>query len=166
LIACFDEAGRKMNWIFSVFVVAAVIHVLEEYAYPGGFSDWMRSLNPRFAPWVTARFAMIINGLFLLLCVMGAMVAGQGLVFSLSVASLLFFNGLIHLTGTIRARRYVSGVVSGVLLYMPLSLYAFYLFAGAGRLTLAGCAIAGLLGVLYQAIPIGYLRLSSIAKRP
>jgi hypothetical protein len=154
-----------MNWIFSAFVVAAVIHVLEEYAYPGGFSDWMRSLNPRFAPWITARFAVIINGLFLLLCVMGAMVASKGLVFSLSVASLLFFNGLIHLAGTIRAKRYAPGIISGVLLYMPLSLYAFYLFASAGRLTLAGSAIAGLVGVLYQAVPIGYLGLSSRARR-
>jgi hypothetical protein len=154
-----------MNWIFSAFVVAAVIHVLEEYAYPGGFSDWMRSLNPRFAPWITARFALIINGLFLLLCVMGAVVASKSLVFSLSVASLLFFNGLTHLAGTIRAKRYAPGVVSGVLLYIPLSLYAFYLCAGAGRLTLVGSAIAGLLGVLYQAVPIGYLGLSSLARR-
>ena len=154
-----------MNWIFSAFVVAAVIHVLEEYAYPGGFSDWMRSSDPRFAPWITARFAVIINGLFLLLCVMGAVVASKSLVFSLSVASLLFFNGLTHLAGTIRAKRYAPGVVSGVLLYVPLSLYAFYLFASAGRLTLAGSAIAGLVGVLYQAVPIGYLGLSSMVRR-
>jgi hypothetical protein len=154
-----------MNWIFSAFVVAAVIHVLEEYAYPGGFSDWMRSLNPRFAPWITARFALIVNGLFLLLCVMGAMIASKDLVFSLSVASLLFLNGLTHLAGAIRAKRYAPGVVSGVLLYVPLSLYAFYLFASAGRLTLAGSAMAGLLGVLYQAVPIGYLGLSSMARR-
>jgi len=154
-----------MNWIFSAFVGAAIIHVFEEYAYPGGFSDWMRSLNPRFAPWITARFAVIINGLFLLLCVMGAMVASKGLVFSLSVASLLFFNGLIHLAGAIRAKRYAPGVVSSVLLYVPLSLYAFYLFASAGRLTLAGSVIVGLVGVLYQAVPIGYLGLSSMVRR-
>ena len=154
-----------MNWIFSAFVVAAVIHVLEEYAYPSGFSDWMRSLNPRFAPWITARFAVIINGLFLLLCVMGAIVASKSLVFSLSVAGLLLFNGLTHLAGTIRAKRYAPGVVSSVLLYVPLSLYAFYLFASAGRLTLAGSVIVGLVGVLYQAVPIGYLGLSSMARR-
>ena len=154
-----------MNWIFSAFVVAAVIHVFEEYAYPGGFSDWMRSLNPRFAPWITARFAVIINGLFLLLCVMGAVVASKSLVFSLSVASLLFFNGLIHLAGTIRAKRYAPGVISGILLYMPLSLYAFYLSARSGLLSFPGVAISGLLGVLYQAIPMSYLGLSSIVKR-
>ena len=154
-----------MNWIFGTFVVAAVIHVLEEYAYPGGFLDWMKSMNPRFTPWITTRFTVIINGLFLLLCVVGAIVAARNLVFSLSVASLLFINGLMHLGGTVRARRYTPGVVSGILLYMPLALYTLYLFARSGRLTLAGSAIAGLLGVVYQAIPIGYLGLSSTAKR-
>jgi hypothetical protein len=155
-----------MDWVFRAFVGAAIIHVLEEYAFPGGFSDWMRRLNPRFAPWITARFAVIINGLFLLLCVMGALVASRSLVFSLSVASLLFLNGLTHLAGAIRAKRYAPGVISGVLLYLPLSLYAVYLSAAAGKLTLAGGAMAGLLGVLYQAVPIGYLGLSSMARRP
>jgi len=154
-----------MSWIFSTFVVAAVIHVLEEYAYPGGFSDWMKRLNPKFAPWITTRFAVIINGLFLLLCAIGAAVASRSLVFSLSIASLLFFNGLIHLAGTIRTKRYAPGVISGALLYVPLSLYAVYLFAGTGRLTLAGGVIAGLLGVLYQVIPIGYLGFSSMTRR-
>jgi hypothetical protein len=154
-----------MRWIFSAFVVAAVIHVLEEYAYPGGFLDWMKSMNPRFTPWITTGLAVIINGLFLLLCVVGAIVAARNLVFSLSVASLLFINGLMHLGGTVRARRYTPGVVSGVLLYVPLALYAFYLFAGSGQLTFAGGAIAGLLSVLYQAIPIGYLGLSSMTRR-
>jgi hypothetical protein len=92
-------------------------------------------------------------------------VASKGLVFSLSVASLLFFNGLAHLAGTVRAKRYAPGVISGVLLYLPLALYAFCLCAGAGRLTLAAGAMAGLLGVLYQAVPIGYLGLSSMARR-
>jgi hypothetical protein len=71
----------------------------------------------------------------------------------------------MHLAGTIKAKRYAPGVISGVLLYMPLSLYAFYLFAGAGRLTLVAGAMAGLLGVLYQAVPIGYLGLSSTTRR-
>jgi hypothetical protein len=154
-----------MDWIFRAFVGAAVIHVIEEYGYPGGFLNWMRRSTPKFDSLITVRFAVIINGLFLLLCVIGAIVATRNLVFSLSVASLLFFNGLTHLAGAIRAKRYAPGVVSGVLLYMPLSFYAFYLFAGVGQLTLAGGAMAGLLGVLYQAVPIGYLGLSSMARR-
>ncbi len=154
-----------MNWIFSVLVGAAVLHVLEEYGYPGGFTDWMRRSSPHFARYITTRFAVIINGLFLVLCILGAVVAGKQLVFSLSVASLLFVNGCIHLAGTIRAKGYAPGLVSGVLLYIPLSLYTLTSFVSSGRVSLAESAISGLFGVMYNAVPIGYLGLVSVIKR-
>ncbi len=154
-----------MGWIFSVLLGAAVLHVLEEYVYPGGFADWMKRLSPRFAPFITTRFAVIINGLFLVLCAIGAMAASNSLVLSLSVASLLFIYGCIHLGGTIRARRYAPGVISGVLLYIPLSLYAFSSFVAAGRLSPPEGALSALLGALYSAVPIGYLGLASVVRR-
>jgi hypothetical protein len=111
-----------MDWVFIAMVGAAVLHVLEEYVYPGGFADWMRRSNPRFARLITARFAVIINGLFLVLCIVGAILARTSLILGLSVAGLLFVNGCMHLGGTMRARRYVPGVASGVVLYIPLAL--------------------------------------------
>ena len=154
-----------MNWIFWALVGAAAIHVVEEFVYPGGFLDSMRDFHPEFAPSVTVRFAVIINSLFLLLCVAGAIVASRSLVLSLSVASLLFLNALMHIVGVVKAREYMPGVISGVVLYLPLSLYAYYLSVGSGQLSLLGSVTSGLLGVLYQAIPAGYLALSSAAKR-
>ncbi len=153
-----------MDWVFSAFVGAAVIHVLEEYGYPGGFTDWMKRFNPSFAPWITPRFAVVINGLFLVLCVAGAIAGRQSLLVGLSVASLLFFNGLIHLAGTIRGRHYAPGLVTGVLLYLPLASYTYYGLGRAGQLTLAMVLVSLVLGLLYQAVPIGYLGLSSLAK--
>jgi len=153
-----------MSWIFWAFVGAAAIHIVEEFVYPGGFLASMRSFNPQFASSVTVKFAVIINSLFLLLCVAGAIVASRSLVLSLSVASLLFLNALMHIVGAVKVRGYVPGVISGVLLYLPLSLYAYYLFASSGQLTFLGGIASGLLGVLYQAIPIGYLALSSMVK--
>ena len=135
-----------MDWIFRALVGAAVIHVLEEYAWPGGFLDWMRSMNPRFAPWITARFAVIINGLFLVLFVVGAIMARPSPVLGLSVAGLLFVNGCMHLGGTVRARRYVPGVASGVLLYIPLALYAFSLSISSGLVSPREAILAGGLG--------------------
>ena len=154
-----------MHWVFWAFVGAAVIHVVEEFGYPGGFLDAMKSLNPKIAPLVTAKVAITINSLFLLLCVIGAIIGGRNIVFSLSVASLLFFNALIHIGGTVKARRYAPGVVSGIVLYLPLSLYAYYLAVEAGELTLAGGIVSGLLGVLYQALPVGYFGLLSLVKQ-
>jgi hypothetical protein len=153
-----------MNWIFWTFVGAAAVHIVEEYYYPGGFPDFMQRFNPRWAP-VTVTFAVVINALFLLLCLASAIIADRNLSFSLSIASLLCFNGLIHIIATARSKRYAPGVVSGTMLYLPLSLYAYYFFARSGQLTIIGGIISGLLGVLYQAVPVSYLILSNITKR-
>jgi len=83
-----------MQWIFWAFVGAAVIHVVEEFWYPGGFLEAVKGLNPRIASLVTLKAAIIINGLFLLLCVTGAVVGRRSIVLGLSIASLLFFNAL------------------------------------------------------------------------
>ncbi len=154
-----------MDWIFGAFFAVSVMHMVEEYFYPGGFMDMMKRLNPKFAPLVTARMAIIINGLQLLLCVVAIMVGRNILAFSLSVASLLFTNGLMHIMGGIRVKGYAPGVITGILLYIPLSVYAYYLLIGSGQLTWFEGIVSAVLGVLYQAVPIGYLVLSSAMRR-
>jgi hypothetical protein len=150
-----------MDWIFAGFLAASILHMVEEYFYPGGFMDLMKGLNPGFAPFVTVRMAVIINGLQLLLCML-ALVVGRNLpIFSMSVAGLLFINALTHIGGCMRVRGYVPGVVTGALLYLPLSIYAYAYFLGSSQLTWGGILITGLLGLLYQAVPISYLALAS-----
>lgn len=124
-----------MEWIFSAFLVVSVIHMGEEYFYPGGFMDVMKRLNPKFAPLLTTPVAVIINGLQVLLCIVAIAVGRKALIFSMSVAALLFVNGLMHLMGCVRVKGYAPGVITGVLLYMPLSLYAYYHFIASGQLT-------------------------------
>ncbi len=153
-----------MNWIFWAFVGAALIHIVEEFVYPGGFLDSMKRANPRFAPAVTVKFAIAINALFVLLCLAAAIVASGSPVFSLSVASLLFVNTLLHIAGTIRTKRYAPGLISGLLLYTPLSIYAYHIFANSGQLTLLEGLASGLLGVLYYVVPVGYVALASLVK--
>ena len=153
-----------MDWVFPAFVVAAVIHVVEEYVFPGGFSDTLKRLRPGFAPFITTRFAVIINALFIVLCIAGTVVGSRNLVFSLSVASLLFFNGLVHSVATLVKKRYVPGVISGVILYLPLSLFAYYYYATSGQLTLFAGGFSALLGVLYQVVSMVYLALMAMAK--
>jgi hypothetical protein len=153
------DIPRIMDWIFYAFIGAAILHVLEEYGYPGGFSAFMRKMAPPFAPFVTARFALIINGLFLLLCVLAASVGQQSLAISLSIAGLCLLNGLAHATGSIRSRQYVPGLVTGLFLYIPLGITAYYLFSRSGQLSVWQGAMSGILGLAYQAVPLGYLLL-------
>ena len=154
-----------MNWIFYTFIAAGMLHVLEEYFYPGGFPNFMKRMSPAFAPFVTTSFAIIINGLFLLLCVLAAVIGKSALVFSLSIASLLFTNGLVHILGSMRARRYAPGLITGVLLYIPLGITAYSLFWNSGELSINQGIVSFLLGLAYQVVPIGYLGLASLLRR-
>lgn len=149
-----------MIWIFWAIFGAAVIHVAEEYKYSGGFLDVLKGFDQRYTPFITVNFAIITNTLFLLLCLAGALVGNRSPIFSLSVASVLFVNAWVHIIRTIRAMRYVSGVISGTFLYLPLSIYAYFLFSVSGRLSLPEMLVSLVLGVLYQAMPIFYLMLS------
>jgi hypothetical protein len=142
-----------------------VLHVLEEYFYPGGFPDFMKESSPIFAPFVTTSFAILINGLFLILCILGAIFGKRALVFSLSIGSLLVFNGLTHFGGSLRAHRYAPGLISGLLLYLPLGLTAYVLFLRSGQLSVPQALLSVALGFAYQIIPVGYLGLATLTRR-
>ncbi len=151
-----------MDWIFGGFLAASVIHMAEEYFYPGGFMQMMKRLNPGFAPFITVPMAVVVNGLQVVLCVLAVMVGIRAPVFSMSVAGLVFINGLVHIGASLRVRGYAPGVLSGALLYIPLAAYAYAVFISAGQLAWGQVLWTAALGLLYQAVPIAYL---AVAKR-
>ncbi len=143
-----------MPSVFWMFVLASLVHVGEEYFFPGGFLQNIRRLYPRYASAFTVLFAVVVNTGFVLLVIIGALVGERFLVFSLSIAALLFINSLAHLAGTIITRHYQPGVISGLLLYIPLSVTAYLLYFASGRIDISGIFFAALLGLLYQLVPL------------
>ena len=139
---------------YHLLPVAAGLHIVDEYVYPGGFLEVMRETSPRFAGQVTVRLAVIINSLFFLLCVIAAFFGDKKRTFGLSVLVLLFLNGLMHLTGTLARRRYNPGTATGLLFYIPLALLEFRDALSSGdtsrKQVLAACALAA----AYQAVPL------------
>lgn len=123
-----------MSSVFWIFVLTSLVHVGEEYFFPGGFIQNVQRLNLRYAAFFTVPFAIAVNTAFILLVLAGALVGERSLVFSLSIAALLLINGIVHLAGTIITRHYQPGVISGLLLYMPLSITAFFLYFSTGRI--------------------------------
>ncbi len=150
-----------MQWIFVALLIASMIHMVEEYFYPGGFMEMMKRFRPSFAPFVTVPMAIIINGLQLLLCVAAIVIGERVILFSLSIAALLLINSLAHIAACFWKKGYAPGVISGVLLYLPISLYAYYRALNAGLLTTDGVIVTFVLGLLYSAVPISYLALAS-----
>ena len=99
-----------------------VLHVVEEAPR---FVAWFNSL---VTPGITQRLFLSVNAfaLTITLCV-AVLVAitrepAAGLVGVAWVGFLMGANGLFHIVGTIALGRYCPGVVTGTLLYLPVSM--------------------------------------------
>jgi hypothetical protein len=101
---------------------------------------------------------VVINGLLLVLCAQvlelapldqteaGAVAAMAWL----AVAALLFSNAVFHVVGSIRTGSRSPGVVTGVLLYVPLALYGYGWFHTSNRVGLVPALGAAVVGGSYH----------------
>jgi len=151
------------DWIFVALLGAAAVHIFEEYIYPGGFPEAFRKLLPRAAHLFTLKFHLVVNGLFLLLCLFSAFIGKANLVLSLSVFGLIFANAVLHIRGAIVGKRYYPGVISGALIYIPLMVYAYFVFLSSRQLTWLQAGLSFLLGVLYMGALMAYVLIQQVS---
>lgn len=145
-----------MDTAFVGMAVASVLHGAEEYLYPGGFLRWMRSIFPRSAPGVGG--AIVINGAFFALVFSPLISDPQTTpVFSMSIAVLLFANGILHVVGTFVTHRYSPGAVTSVLCYFPAAIYALITLQPKWHMDIGQMIGAILLGVFWQLIPLSIM---------
>jgi hypothetical protein len=134
--------------------IAAAIHIFEEFVWPGGFKAWWRAYRPEVAGNVSDRYLVFINALLMVMTIaIGFAVQfprGNGVAAWLTLSALLFSNAIFHVIGAIETKRYSPGMVSGLILYIPLAVIGFTHFLRIGRAS-AGTAIgAALLGGSYH----------------
>jgi Protein of unknown function with HXXEE motif len=158
-----------VNWLWWAPLGAAVLHIGEEFVYPGGFASWDREFRPAIRSSITPGLHLFVNALLLLACVSvgisgmpGAAIVVSGLRFrsvvpaSLSVAgwlalaALLFSNAVFHLVGTYQTKRLSPGVRTGLLLYVPLALVGYWHFMHAGQASAIAAASSASLGGSYH----------------
>jgi len=131
------------------------LHVCEEFIFPGGAGDWFKAYRPQYADAYTPSYFLRINVLPLVAAVLvclGAFDYRGGFSFAgirawLAFVSLQGFNGLYHLRGTLESRRYSPGLLTGILLYLPLTLVAFASLLRSGAvdfISAAACLLFGL----------------------
>ena len=132
-----------MDWLPWAPFVAACCHIFEEFVWPGGFMDWYRRyrLNPSR---ITKRMLVIVNIALLAACVNYALVADTrwGATALLGLCALLCSNGLWHAWASVKTHTVSPGVVTGILLYVPLMIVEFNAYLQARRVSiwLAGAA--------------------------
>jgi hypothetical protein len=140
------------------------MHMIEEFYYPGEFMRSMKKLNPKFAPFVNAKAAIVINGLQILLCILVIIIGEINLAFSLSIASLVFINFLVHVAGAIKTKGYAPGLITAVVIYLPLSVYSYYHYFSTGLLNTSQFNISLVLGIAYQLVPLVYFISAKLIK--
>ncbi len=131
---------------------AVVLHLVEEFVWPGGFPEWYRRYRPERAASVTTGFLVRINVLFVVMALIPAAMGFRpyGVAFWLVVASIAAANGLFHLWAVVRTLRYSPGVVTGALLYLPLAAFGFIYFWRAGLASAPLMVQAALIGPAYN----------------
>ena len=131
---------------------AVLLHLLEEFVWPGGFAKWYRWYRPERAASVTTGFLVRINALFVAM----ALVAGAlgfrpyGVAIWLVVASIAAANGAFHLWAMIKTRRYSPGVITGCTIYLPLAVFGFTYFWRTGLASTPTIVQAALVGPAYN----------------
>lgn len=152
-----------MHLFFWAPTVAASLHIFEEFVFPGGFLAWDRRYRPQYARSIGARFAVIANALLLVLCIQTGFLGArpEGVALWLAVTALLFTNALYHLRGAIAGRSYSPGVVTGVLLYIPLAVAGYYHLIHSGQATVRMAVLFFILGGSYPLISAALHRIRS-----
>jgi len=109
-------------------LIAASLHVFEEFVYPGGFRAWYASYRPEIASSLSARYLVLINAIMLVVCALIALAgpSPNGAANWFVMTSILFWNAVFHVRAVIRTRSYSPGVVSAVLLYVPLAVFGSF----------------------------------------
>jgi hypothetical protein len=117
------------DWLPWIPLAATILHMTEEFAYPGGFAVWYRRYRVE-ASRITPRFLVIINGALLATCINLALVARTplGPVYWLTIAALLCSNGIWHAWASYKSRAYSPGVLTGLIIYVPMAVYGYATF--------------------------------------
>lgn len=138
-----------MEWIFVAILAVSIVHVIEEYF--GGFLDQMKQSAPeRFVPSIDLSQFVSLNMTFIILCVIAVIVGSTNLIYSLSVAAILFINVFAHIGSAIRLRGYSAGLISALILYLPVSIYAYHYYWNSGALTQMDAILSLVLGVFWM----------------
>lgn len=108
--------------VHNFLLLAALVHVFEEFVFPGGFETEFKAMLSRINLQVTNSWLIFTNLLFL----SGVVITqfSNSVFFGFTIISVAFINGLLHLGKSIHVRRYFPGVISACFLYIPLGIFS------------------------------------------
>jgi len=113
--------GNAIIWL-SLFPLTYLAHLAEEYLMGGGYSNY---LLRRYSVELSPRRFLILQSLGLSLMIAGATLAIT-LRFPVTMlamfSAIIFGNSLVHIVRSIRDCTYTPGLLTAVILWLPLSI--------------------------------------------
>lgn len=146
-----------MDFTFSslgIFLtIAVMLHVTEEFLFPGGFTEWYaRLVPPKTSQGNETGFLVWINTLMMCACAFslyyGDSIHGYSIWYY--NAAIAAANACFHIWGVFKLRSYSPGVVTGILLYIPLFALGTIELVGSGELPVYRAIIAVGVGIGYH----------------
>ena len=139
-----------MDWLPWAPLVAASLHMSEEFLIPGGFFAWYRGYR-RDPSRINRRFLVIVNVLLLVMCCNIGLLGRTplGIADWLGISALLCSNGIWHAWASYKSRGYSPGVVTGVAVYVPLAIFGYIYFVRSGAISIGIAAVACAIGGSY-----------------
>ena len=154
--------------LFAALLVIYFLHQIEEHLWPGGFRQFADAhiFHSGNDDWPVG-----IGGVALVNTVYVRIPMGLAIAFpetlrwvGLGWLGLTLINGLTHIAPAIKLRMYNPGLVTGVVLFLPFTIFVLAHEVGRGALTGADVGLIALLGVLLH-LPVAALFVISFLRR-
>lgn len=144
------------SYILWIALLAYALHIVEEYTFD--WKAWASNVLKLPVDWV--HFG-IVNGVVIVLGVSCASVAWSLPAFALSFPALMGINAtFFHVLPFLTARgRFSSGLGTAIILFYPISIWAYYGAFIDGTLSPFTIIISILIGALLMASPVVMLKL-------
>lgn len=132
--------------------IAIFLHVTEEFLFPGGFIEWYQEFVPSRTKGIRPGYLVWINALFIGVCVLPLYFGANdtGVIIWYSVAISAAINACFHIWGVIKLAKYSPGVVTGVLLYIPLFIWGSWQLLSSGVITWQNTIIIASIAIGYH----------------
>ena len=147
------KSEDREDKVFWYLAAASCAHVVEEYLWPGGFLESAREIAPEAFEHASLPIIVGVNASMIVGCVFGALIRKRSQILGLSMASLLFQNAILHTGAALRMKKYVPGLVTGLVLYVPLSASAFRSYRRSPQYKRSTAVGSAVLGTALHSIP-------------
>lgn len=140
-----------------LLTAAVMLHVTEEFLFPGDFPEWYaRLLPPKTVKKNNTGFLVWINTLMMFVCALSLYFGSTGLGYSFWYfnAAIAVTNACFHLWGVAKLKAYSPGVVTGTLLYIPLFAIGTQQLVGSGEFPLHKAIMAVAIGIGYHVFSV------------